>query len=276
MSIEIISNDAVFTLPTVDLFQSFADTAKGWVDTYLLDDTVEQSLIGFELTNHEVSEDEGSVIGEPLFNDVESNVSGNIPQYEATNIYFKGFYDSRAEFEAANPNLFNGIAYHQTYRNSFSNKSNNPDAGYVWYNGTYYELNYSNLQGGNSGATYTGEFGAGLFPNTTVKWKNIVTGAKNQKQGWPPPLDDVMSQFLYSVSIDSSPSKTRGLKIKYYVKSVVETTSATTSYQNHYTIDTYTYDKVINNTLTDMIGEALEDFFDQFPEINTKTGEIIG
>lgn len=255
-------------LPSASLRQEFSNVASDWVGANILDPLKVDSLVGFKVLGNEVPSDEGDVTITPYSNDAQANTLSVIPSYTPVDISFTGYYTDQATFESSNT-LENGIAYHDETE----------DKGYVYYNGTYYEIDYSTMQ---FGATYAGSFSIGVFPETNVKWKDIIDGEIGEKQGWPPPLDDVMSQFLFSVKMDTTPSKTKSVIIEYYVKTVTETPGdpnavppTESTFESTYSTDTYTYNKTINNNLPDIISLELETFFDQFPEISTVTGEII-
>lgn len=260
--------DTPITLPDSGLFETFSHTLYNWVGDFILDPLKAESLVGFELTSEPVSPSEGIVTLSPKSNTVKSN-SDYDGTDDTTTIVFKGVYLDQAAFESVNT-LENGLTYYDETLQD----------GKVYYDSVYYTIDYSNIQ---YGGTFAGEFGAGLFPNTSVKWKDIIANDINEKQGWPPPADDPMSRFLFSIKIDPTPEKTRSAVIKYHVKTVTTTEGdpaaippTPDTYANTFRTETYTYNKVINNTLPDMIGAALETYYDGLPEMDYTTGEIIG
>jgi len=141
-------------------FDAFSHTLSGWVGIHLLDPDIEEDLIGFKVTHDPITEDDGDVTVTPLSNDVQAN-SNYTGTYTPTEIVFFDEFENQAAFEAAHPTLVNGMAYHNMI----------DDLGYVYYNGGYHTLSYTNIQ---YGALYSGTFGAGVFPNTTLKWKDIT------------------------------------------------------------------------------------------------------
>ena len=265
--------------PEVDLFTPFTDTLGGWIVDPALTELQEESLIGFEIISGDIPENEGEVTLDQFFNDVKDNSSFGGEYPASIPIKFKGFYADEAAFEAEHTPE-DGFAFYKIDGSDTSYLlGENTDVGKVYYGGTYYNIDYTNIQ---YGGTFAGEFSAGLFPKTTIKWKDIVTNVRNTKQGWPPPADDPMSRFLFSIKIDPTPEKTRSVVINYYVKTVTTIPGSTglnptpDTYINTFRADKYTYNKVIDNTLPDMIGAALETYFDGLPEMDYTTGEIIG
>ena len=260
--------DTPITLPDSNLFEIFSDVLGEWTA-----ESVDESLIGFSIVSGDVPVNEGEVTLVENANDVKDNSDYNGTYLSPITISFKGYYSNQAAFEAEHT-LVDGIAYYEINNSGSSYEENeNTDKGRVYYNGSYYDVDYSNIQ---YGGTFAGEFGAGLFPNTSVKWKDIITNEEKERAGWPPPADDPMSRFLFSIDIDPTVDKTKSIVIKYYVKIVTETADpAPSTFLNTYRTDIYTYNKDVNNTLTDMISTELETFYDGLPEMDYTTGEII-
>jgi hypothetical protein len=272
--------DTPITLPDSNLFEIFSDVLDEWTA-----ESADESLIGFSIVSGDVPVNEGEVTLVENANDVKDNSDYNGTYLSPITISFKGYYSNQAAFEAEHT-LVDGIAYYEISNSGSSYEENeNTDKGRVYYNGSYYDVDYSNIQ---YGGTFAGEFGAGLFPNTSVKWKDIITNEEKERAGWPPPADDPMSRFLFSIDIDPAVDKTKSIVIKYYVKIVTETVPEPadppadpptdpepSTFLNTYRTDTYTYTKVIDNTLPDMIVTALETFYNGLPEMDYTTGEII-
>jgi len=351
------SNNVSTTLPSNNIFEQFGPhILEGWTPIHDDDELKTESLIGFEIITESFSDDEGTTYVTPHLNTLSDNLGGVI-------IVFKGLYEDKESFESAQPHLFNGIAYYDVSLESQllddGDDVSLPTGSRVYFDGQYYPLDVNSVM---YGASFGGEFGAGLFPLTTVKWKDITTkmvykgvfatrasfedqhvltsglayynkserqgfvyyntlyytfdelgitykeeyeddfdsfprrtdawnaileaGKYREKSGWPPPLDDVMSQFLYSISIDPTPSKVRSIVIRFDVRILTETPDAgdpsatppvpagPSVFDIAYRQDVYTYNKTLNNTLNQTISTALESFFAQFPEMDYSTGEI--
>ena len=369
------SNNVSKAFSSSNIFVNFGAHNLGeWSKIHSSNSLKTETLIGFELLDTKIPKDEGPAHIIPHYNGVKEHStyedSGN------ANIIFKGIYDSKEAFEADQNVLYNGLAYFDTgldLAQQNSNTSINPTTltAKVYYAGEYYDVDYTNLNKNTFGATLSGEFNAGLFPKTELKWKDItarmtykgifldketfeeahfltsglayynktekkgyvyyhkvyhsfddlgitytkdfeddydsfprVTDAWNaildagrhrELTGWPPPspTDDVMSQFLYSIKVDPTVSKTKSFRIRYDVKIVtldpgedaveadpdaeppIEAKEAIPDVYNiSYRQDTYTYRKTLINTLNDVISSALETFFAGFPEMDYSTGEI--
>ena len=237
-----------------DTFQQFSHTLYGWVGQLILDPTKEEELVGFEVISNPIPASEGEVNVTPSFNDVLDN-STYSGAYTATSIAFKGIYQNQTEFENEYQNVLNGMAYYDI----------DLDEGRVYYNTSYHTISYTNIQ---FSTAYNGKFGAGLFPNTSISWKNIITNEKFSKRGWPPP-NDPMTRFIFAINVDPGTFKGRDIKIRYDVKITEDGEDPA------FRSDVYTYTKQIQNTMSIKISDALKEFFDKFPPMDYTTGEII-
>lgn len=249
------------TLSGSDTFQEFSHTLYDWIGQLILDPTKEEKLVGFEIISNPVNPSEGEVTVAPSFNDVLNN-STYSGQYSPTSIVFKGIYQDQSAFESSYQNISNGMAYYDI----------SLDEGRVYYSSAYHTISYDNI---SFSSTYSGKFGAGLFPNTSIAWKNIITNEEFRKNKWPPPLpsEDQMARFIFEINIDPGTFKSRNIQIRYDVK-ITEPDDPLADIE--FRSDVYTYTKEIQNTMSVKISEALKTFFDEFPPMDYATGEIIG
>lgn len=171
-------NNISKTLPSSDIFVNFgAHNLGGWT-AKTQNSLRTETLIGFELLDTKIPKDEGSAYILPHYNGM-INHSSYDGHYDA-NIIFKGIYPSKEAFEADHSRIYNGIAYYDSTLDATQqgdDSSVDPDAltAKIYYAGEYYDADYSNLNSNTFGATLGGEFSAGLFPKTELKWKDITT-----------------------------------------------------------------------------------------------------
>jgi len=231
------------TLPGSDIFQSFSHTLFDWVGVEIFNLDKEETLIGFEIISNPIQEQDGDV--------------QLVPNEDET-LIFKGIFEDQSEFEAAHSPQVNGISYYDKEL----------DIGRKYLDGVYQEIDYVNV---DFSSTYSGTYGAGVFPNTTIKWKDICTEEKFEQKGWPPP-DDPMTQFIYEINIDTGTFKSRDVQIRYDVR--IEDTSDPTA-EIEYRSDIYTYKKSIQNAMGTKVSTALKDHFAQFGRMDYTTCELL-
>tara|TARA_B110000879_G_scaffold206467_1_gene288505 strand:- start:306 stop:2501 length:2196 start_codon:yes stop_codon:yes gene_type:complete len=232
------------TLSGSDTFQSFSHTLFDWVGQELLNSNKEETLVGFEIVGNTILSGDGAV--------------SVIPNGDAS-LVFKGVFEDQSEFEAAHNPLVNGIAYYDK----------TTETGRKYIDGLYYDIDYGTAI---FSSLYSGTYGAGVFPNTTVAWKNICTQETFQSIGWPPP-NDPMTQFIYSIDIDPGTFESRDISIRYDVR--IDDSTNPLDIVVEYRSDVYTYTKSIQNTMSNKVSSALKDHFAQFGPMDYTTCELL-
>lgn len=253
-----------------DTYADFSHSLFEWVGIHLLDPLKEEKIIGHRLVVDQSSTTEGEVVSALKGNTIGEHTSYS-GEYSETEISFFGPYDDQTTFESSQESLMNGMAYH--------NKGDN--LGYVYADGSYYELSYDNI---SFGGDYYGVFKGGLFPQTSISWKNIITQEEFKNKPWPPPADDPMSQFIFEVNIDPTPFKSRDVVIEYYVETKTTTPApeppegeepGDDEVEYDYRSDIYTYKKSIQNTVNLKIGSELVELLENAPKMDYTTGELL-
>ena len=232
------------TLLGSDTFQSFSHTLFGWVGVELLTPNKEETLVGCEI----------------IVNPIQSG-DGDVQLVPNGGLIFKGIFEDQTSFESAHSPQVNGMAYYDETL----------DIGRKYVDGVYEEIDYDNV---DFSSDYSGTYGAGVFPNTTVKWKDICTEEKFEQFGWPPP-NDPMTQFIYEINIDTGSFKDRDVQIRYDVRIEIEDLIDPTDITVEYRSDIYTYTKSIQNTMGTKVSFALKDHFAQFKPMDYTTCEIL-
>ena len=232
-------------LATSNTFIAFDHRLGDWVGVELFDPTKEEILVGYEVVQNPIQNGDGDV--------------SIVPNIEP--LAFKGIFENQAAFEAEHSPLVNDTGYYD--------EELEIDRRYV--DGDYEEVSHA---ASDFSMTYSGTYGAGVFPNTSIKWKNICTQEEFAMTGWPPP-NDPMTRFIYEINVDTGSFKARDVKIKYHVRIVTTDAVDPTDITIEHREDTYTYEKQIQNTMGQRVSSALKDHFDSLPVIDYNTCELL-
>jgi hypothetical protein len=232
-------------LATSNTFIAFDHRLGDWVGVELLDPDKEEILVGYEVVQNPIQNGDGDV--------------SIVPNIEP--LAFKGIFENQAAFETAHSPLVNDTGYYD--------EELEIDRRYV--DGVYEEVSHA---ASDFSMTYSGTYGAGVFPNTSIKWKNICTQEEFAMTGWPPP-NDPMTRFIYEINVDTGSFKARDVKIKYHVRIVTTDAVDPTDITIEHREDTYTYEKQIQNTMGQRVSSALKDHFDSLPVIDYTTCELL-
>ena len=232
-------------LATSNTFIAFDHRLGDWVGVELLDPDKEEILVGYEVVQNPIQNGDGDV--------------SIVPNIEP--LAFKGIFENQAAFEAEHSPLVNDTGYYD--------EELEIDRRYV--DGDYEEVSHA---ASDFSMTYSGTYGAGVFPNTSIKWKNICTQEEFAMTGWPPP-NDPMTRFIYEINVDTGLFKARDVKIKYHVRIVTTDAVDPTDITIEHREDTYTYEKQIQNTMGQRVSSALKDHFDSLPVIDYNTCELL-